>query len=143
MIYTPNPMTYSLSGKGDGCLAAHKIQRSLCNPTFLMFTTAYHWTLFWTRGIQSIHTQGLNSHFSIILPSILHTWSHVASYHQIQLKFLPSLMHATCPTHHIILNLITLKQECTNPNYQIATVTKFCMVAPTSMERAPRHTTGT
>jgi len=46
VTYTPNPMTYFLSGKGDGCLAAHKIPCSLWNPTFLMFTAAYHQTLF-------------------------------------------------------------------------------------------------
>jgi hypothetical protein len=69
-------------------------------------------------------------------------WSHVASYQILQLKFL-SLKHAKCPTHHIVLDLITLRQEETNISYQIAMVTKFCMIAPTTMKLAACHATGT
>lgn len=98
-------MTYSLSGKRYGCLAAHKIPWFLWNPTFLMFTATYHWELFWTRWIQSIHTQDLKTHFSIIPPPIFLMWFCLSSYHKIlQLKFLSQACHMSHLSHRTWFN---------------------------------------
>jgi hypothetical protein len=77
-----------------------------------VYTTARHWTLTWDRSVQSttynpISVRSiliLSSHLRLGLPEV----SSIHIFRPIFLNFFVSRMLATCPTHHIPLDLFTL-----------------------------------
>jgi len=74
------------------------------------YTSARYLYLFWGRSIQSIPpSYFLKIHFNIIFPSTTGSkWCPSLSFpHQDSICTSPLRVHATCPAHPILLNLIT------------------------------------
>jgi hypothetical protein len=124
-------MELSPSWRAANCAATHELRSILKTWRFvIMFTRALHWSLSWarwprpflyihkcfsqnkkTRSIQSIqpHPVSLKIHFNIIHPPNLPSGHFPSGFPtNILYAFLFSLIHTTCPTHLILLDLIIL-----------------------------------
>ena len=106
-------LEHSPSSEANWLLASQDIRTLFGTQRYLsMFISTRHLSLFWARAIQSMAPSNLlKIHFSIILPSVPGSSKWYLSLrfsHQNRICISPPIL-ATCPTHLILLHLITRK----------------------------------